>query len=1297
MEILRKGFIPLIFHFLLCSIIASGQTSYYLSSGSGNDANSGKAQSAPWKSISKLEQVIPNLRAGDKIYFQRGSEWYNVSLDLSGIKGTESDPILFAAYGNGKAPILNGSILVSSLTKNGNLWSVTNSEFAQLDEELQIIAGLYVDNVFYKPARMPNEGYYVTLSRNNSEYLDDFDRNWSDNYWQGGQIVARTEAWFWDKATVTSSSANRFYIEGLRYRFYKEKTYYYIQNHINALDLAYEWAYHDNTLTLYSDTDPNQHKIEFPASRNIISLNDCEYVYFSGLHITKTNLAGINIYKGSSIRITDSRISFCGETGIRLSSSSNFTFSDNIVTDCFSNGIMLDDPGNTLIENNEFKRTSIVQGMTNGTERSGSSVSCYRAQEDVTIQYNRFDSVMIAVQGHYSHAPLYIQYNLIDDYGMQLGDMGGIYLEGEGYGTVPKYVRKNIILNSHVDDETVTPTGLGNYTHGIYLDYDCAGVIIDSNTVVNTSAAIKFNRIRNNKVTHNNFAFTGNYVSAEWRTAVVWNQNTGGNVDSLADNEFLNNQVVIGDDPLKYAFLLHNVGIHSNKMDNNTYLTPFRANDDVITNALDYSSFSKYTISEWTNKSGQEANSGYGHASTKYKSSLGVSKDQFIKILYNPRKTDFHQSLGAKYVDKDGVVYDKDVVLKPYSSLILFYNGVTDYPNQTPVISNQSFSVKYSDALPPSFIGKIVAADPDEDQALTYSITSGNGDKIFKLSSTNGRLYFNSALTAIEDGTYTLGIKVSDDGSPALTADATVVITVEQTSVNQPPLIENQEFIYMIGIDSSWKLGPVIATDPDIKDQLTYRIVSGDDGQISIDQYSGELSFNSPEQLNTSSKTTLNLVVEVEDDGYPAYSQTANVVVTVIPEQNIVYIDPAADAGGTGTIDNPLTSLEDVQFTKGTSYLIKRNTISSVDQISINENDIHIGAYGEGEIPIIISDSYEHVFKTVDKEKVSIENLSIIAENAVSCFYFLGPSSTGLSVSKCVISGSDYGVRLINVNDIKIQYCHFENTTNAIYQIAHKSEINYNLFNNNHTAIQIISTEQETNVFNNLFYNNRIALRSENGGLKIHNNIFYQKNLLDKAIWVTSDDYLSDFNLIYPEYSAFYILNDITYSSLNEVKELTNQELNSLCEDPGFIDEDNNNFQLEKSSPVVDAGTYVGLIYDFNGEPIPFGYAPDIGLIESSDEILTTDQRPVENVEQIKMDIYPNPTSGEIFFTYTGPGNIRVQVFDLYGSKLIEQIQENHFMTPNTSSLDVSSLINGVYILYITDGEKLGVKKFIKN
>jgi hypothetical protein len=60
--------------------VSTEATNYYISSKNGNDNNVGTSSGAPWKTIGKLNQVLPSLRAGDVVYFERGSEWDNVSL-----------------------------------------------------------------------------------------------------------------------------------------------------------------------------------------------------------------------------------------------------------------------------------------------------------------------------------------------------------------------------------------------------------------------------------------------------------------------------------------------------------------------------------------------------------------------------------------------------------------------------------------------------------------------------------------------------------------------------------------------------------------------------------------------------------------------------------------------------------------------------------------------------------------------------------------------------------------------------------------------------------------------------------------------------------------------------------------------------------------------------------------------------------------------------------------------------------------------------------------------------------------
>ena len=64
-----KKFLLTLF-FLLFSITIFAQTTYYMSSSSGNDSNSGKSTSSPWKSLDKINST--KFYPGDKILFQKG-------------------------------------------------------------------------------------------------------------------------------------------------------------------------------------------------------------------------------------------------------------------------------------------------------------------------------------------------------------------------------------------------------------------------------------------------------------------------------------------------------------------------------------------------------------------------------------------------------------------------------------------------------------------------------------------------------------------------------------------------------------------------------------------------------------------------------------------------------------------------------------------------------------------------------------------------------------------------------------------------------------------------------------------------------------------------------------------------------------------------------------------------------------------------------------------------------------------------------------------------------------------------
>jgi len=105
---------------MFCGVLASG-TTYYVSSSTGRDSNSGTSAGTAWQTIAKVNGQT--FQAGDSILFQRGDVW-NESL-VPPSPGTAGNPIVFDAYGTGAPPNLTGYYAVPStawMNLGNNVW-----------------------------------------------------------------------------------------------------------------------------------------------------------------------------------------------------------------------------------------------------------------------------------------------------------------------------------------------------------------------------------------------------------------------------------------------------------------------------------------------------------------------------------------------------------------------------------------------------------------------------------------------------------------------------------------------------------------------------------------------------------------------------------------------------------------------------------------------------------------------------------------------------------------------------------------------------------------------------------------------------------------------------------------------------------------------------------------------------------------------------------------------------------------------------------------------------------------------
>ena len=109
-------------------ITASGTAtppSYYVSFSGGNDGNTGRSKSSPWRTFTNLSGLT--LGPGSTVHLKRGDTWANSKLTLSG-KGTPGNPVTLTAYGEGNRPRITG---INLTTEPCIVWN--NPSYVNID------------------------------------------------------------------------------------------------------------------------------------------------------------------------------------------------------------------------------------------------------------------------------------------------------------------------------------------------------------------------------------------------------------------------------------------------------------------------------------------------------------------------------------------------------------------------------------------------------------------------------------------------------------------------------------------------------------------------------------------------------------------------------------------------------------------------------------------------------------------------------------------------------------------------------------------------------------------------------------------------------------------------------------------------------------------------------------------------------------------------------------------------------------------------------------------------------------
>jgi len=131
--------------------------------------------------------------------------------------------------------------------------------------------------------------------------------------------------------------------------------------------------------------------------------------------------------------------------------------------------------------------------------------------------------------------------------------------------------------------------------------------------------------------------------------------------------------------------------------------------------------------------------------------------------------------------------------------------------------------------------------------------------------------------------------------------------------------------------------------------------------------------------------------------------------------QDTIFIDPGfpKEQFQNGTMNNPYSSWQMVKFVPGITYLQKRNTTDTVDHINLKESFVCIGAYGEGDKPVVYCKTQfnKHGVSSSKNNNISIKNLEILAPDGMSCIY-LSTGNQNFLIDSCILHNSEWGIRI---------------------------------------------------------------------------------------------------------------------------------------------------------------------------------------------------------------------------------------------------------------------------------------------
>lgn len=172
-----------------------------------------------------------------------------------------------------------------------------------------------------------------------------------------------------------------------------------------------------------------------------------------------------------------------------------------------------------------------------------------------------------------------------------------------------------------------------------------------------------------------------------------------------------------------------------------------------------------------------------------------------------------------------------------------------------------------------TYVTNVTAVDDDQERVarslIRYGISAGNTNQAFSIDSSSGMITTAGDLDRETVPIYTLTVTATDNGTPPMTGNATVVVTLDDINDN-PPILSPGVRVASILENQAAGTSIIIlsAVDPDAdpnRGPFKFDISGTNYGKFQLDQRSGLLRTTS--SLDRESRDAYNLSIKVTDSG----------------------------------------------------------------------------------------------------------------------------------------------------------------------------------------------------------------------------------------------------------------------------------------------------------------------------------------------------------------------------------------------------------------------------------------------